>query len=70
MAFNIIVKQLSATMILMFEMTFSGEDHGNAKLVALLDGILVADGSTRLNNGLHSILSGKGHAVIERKEGI
>ena len=54
----------------MFEMTFSGEDHCDAKLVAFLDGILVADGSARLHDGFHAVLGGQGHAVIEREERI
>ena len=71
MAFCLIVKQLSATkMILMFEMTFSSEDHGDAKLVAFLDGILVADGSARLHDGFHAVLGRQGHAVIEREESV
>ena len=71
MAFCLIVKQLSATkMILMFEMTFSGEDHGDAKLVAFLDGILVADGSARLHDGFHAVLGRQGNTVIEREERI
>ena len=47
-------------MILMFEMTFSSEDHGDAKLVAFLDGILVADGSARLHDGFHAVLGRQG----------
>ena len=57
-------------MILMFEMTFSGEDHSDAKLVALLDGILVADGSAWLHDGFHALLCGQSNAVIEREESV
>lgn len=52
----------------MAEMAMSREYHGNAMLVAGLDNLFVADGSTRLDDGLHAILSQRVDVVTEWEE--
>ena len=52
----------------MLEMSFSGKQHGDAGLVGFLDGIFVANGSARLDDGLDPIVRSQGNAVIEREE--
>ena len=52
----------------MFEVSFSGEEHGDAELVAFLDRVLVADGAARLDNGLDAVLRRQRHTVVKREE--
>ena len=40
----------------MVKVTFSGEDHGNAVTVAGRDHVVIADGTSRLNNGADTVL--------------
>ena len=54
----------------MLEMPFAGEEHRNAELVTLPDGILVPDAAARLNYCLDAVFRGERHAVIEREERI
>ncbi len=54
----------------MLEVTLAGEDHGDAVLVACLDGILVTDRSAGLDDGGDACLCSCFYAVIEGEEGI
>ena len=54
----------------MLEVSFSGEEHGNAELVAFLDGVLVADRAAGLRDGCHAVLRRQGDAIIKREKGV
>ena len=51
-------------------MAVAGEDHADAKLVAAVDGLLVADGAARLYDGGDTGFVGQFHAVVEGEEGV
>ena len=57
-----------ALVLLMFEMPFAGEEHRDACLIGKLDGILVPDAASRLNDSLDAVFCGKSDYVIEREE--
>ena len=52
------------------EVTFAGEEHGNALLVGLTDRILVTDRTSGLYDGRHTIFGGQGHTVVEGEEAV
>ena len=47
---------IDSHIILVLEVSFSGEEHGDAELVAFLDGVLVADRAAGLDDGGDSVL--------------
>lgn len=54
----------------MFEMPFAGEEHRDAFLIGKLDGILVPDAASRLNDGLDAVFCSESDYVIEREEAV
>ena len=52
------------------EMAHAGEHHGQLLFAAIGDGVIVADGSTRLNKRLDSGGMGNFYAIVKRKKGI
>ena len=54
----------------MFEVAVAGEDHADIVLVAAVDGFLVADGASGLDDGGDAGFVGQFHAVIEGEESI
>ena len=59
-----------AHLISVFEMSLTGEEHGDAFLVGEFDGILVTDAAARLDNGLDAVLCSEGNHVVEREESV
>ena len=54
----------------MLEMSDTGEHHGDAKLISLLDGILVTDAASWLDNGCHTVLCSESYSIVKWKESI
>ena len=55
---------------LMLKVTHSGAEHCYAALVRLLDRVLVANASARLDDCLHAILGCEGHCIVKWEESI
>ena len=54
----------------MFEVTHAGEEHGDSFLVGFLDGVLIADAPTRLNDGADTIMLCLLYCVVEGEESV
>ena len=54
----------------MFKVAVAGEDHADVVFVAAVDGLLVADGATGLDDGGDAGLVGQFHAVVEGEESV
>ena len=56
--------------LLVTEMPGAGKHHSDAVLVAGLDGLLVANGATRLDDRGNTVLGEDVNVIAERQEGI
>ena len=54
----------------MEEMTTTGEQHREPKLIASLDGIGITDAAPRVNHGRDAMTGGQTHRVIEWEKAI
>ena len=54
----------------MFKVTIAGKYHTDTALVAAIDRILVADGSTRLDDGGDAGFVGQFHTIVKWEESI
>ena len=54
----------------MLEVAYAGEDHAHALGIAVVDAVLVFDGSSRLHYCGDASFVGDGHAVREWEKGV
>ncbi len=54
----------------MFKMPHAGDDHGQVVFLAIIDGVLIPDGSSGLDESLDAFEMTHAYTVVKREKGI